>query len=155
MRLLLICVLALVASLGESASAADVPIVVSDAWMRATVPAQQSATVFMRITASADTTLTGAATPVAKLAELHSMTQEAGVMKMRPLERLPIRAGTTVALTPEGTHLMLTGLAHQIREGDVVPISLSFVDAQGRASRVDVAVKAGAVTAMGRAGKDP
>ena len=150
MRSILITIIAVLPAAGVAipASAADAPpIVVREAWLRATVPGQQATAAFMRIAASADTTLAGAATPIAKIAEIHTMSQDAGIMKMRAVDRLPIRGGTTLAMTPDGIHLMLMSLARPIRDGEVVPITLTFVDSAGRSRKIDVEAKARPLTA--------
>ena len=41
--------------------------------------------------------------------ELHESSEEGGIVRMRPLENLTIRAGETVSLAPGGKHLMLFG----------------------------------------------
>jgi copper(I)-binding protein len=52
------------------------------------------------------------------------MKMENGIMKMRPVPELSLAAGKPVDLKPGGFHIMLTGLKQQIREGDIVPLTL-------------------------------
>ena len=56
------------------------------AWSRATAPGQDSAMVDMSITSKQAATLVGFSSSVCKSAELHSMTHEGGVMKMREVK---------------------------------------------------------------------
>ena len=42
--------------------------------------------------------------------ELHTMTEENGVMKMRPLSAIEVKADAEASLQPGGMHLMLMGL---------------------------------------------
>lgn len=65
-------------------------------------------------------------TPVAASAELHSMTMNGNLMKMRPVPALDIPAGATVTLGTGGYHVMLVGLARPLVAGGEVPLTLTF-----------------------------
>ena len=95
------------------------------AWSRATAPGQDSAMVDMSITSKQAATLVGFASPACKSAELHSMTHEGGVMKMREVKEVALPAGQRVNLGESGYHLMLLGLKAPLKEGDVVPLTLN------------------------------
>jgi copper(I)-binding protein len=59
--------------------------------------------------------------------QLHSMTMEKGVMKMRAVEGgLEIRAGEAVKLKPSSTHLMFLNLKHPLEQGSTVAATLLF-----------------------------
>lgn len=100
-------------------------ITTSDAWGRATAPGQENGSVGVVITSKKDARLIAVSTPVAKTAEIHTMTMDNGVMQMRQLEFLPLPAGQPVTLGPGGDHLMLFGLKHPLREGDEIPLTLT------------------------------
>lgn len=74
--------------------------------------------------------LTGASTPVAKKAELHLMSMEGGVMKMRRVEKLDIPADSRVELAPGGYHIMLFGLDKPLKKGAKFPLTLTFEGAE-------------------------
>ena len=57
-------------------------VTVSDAWARAVVPGQMATGAFMRLTSATDATLVDAASPAAKIVEIHEMKMDGGVMKM-------------------------------------------------------------------------
>jgi copper(I)-binding protein len=57
--------------------------------------------------------------------ELHSMTLDGGVMRMRALPRIELPAGKTVNLAPNGLHLMLIDLKRPLKAGDKLPLVLS------------------------------
>src|SRR4051794_16946834 len=78
---------------------------VENAWARATVPGQTTGSVYVDLTSSTDAALVAAGTPVAARAELHSMTMDGGVMRMRGLPRVELPAGKTVKFTPGTMHL--------------------------------------------------
>lgn len=97
---------------------------VKDAWARGTTPAQKATGAFMEITSSEPAVLLSAASPVAGVVELHTMSMEGGVMKMRAIPKLDLPAGKGVKLAPGGNHVMLMDLKQQLKKGDVVPITL-------------------------------
>lgn len=113
-------------------------VTVTDAWVRGTVAGQQVTGAFMRLTSPADATLTGVASSTAKLAEIHEMKMEGGMMKMKAVDRLPLPAGKPVDLKPGGYHVMLFDLKQPLEEGDVVALTLSIEDKSGKKSTVEV-----------------
>ena len=63
----------------------------------------------------------------ARGAQLHEMTMEGDVMRMREVGGgIPIPAGGTVELAPGGLHVMFTGLAATLDEGARFPAILVF-----------------------------
>lgn len=60
--------------------------------------------------------------------EIHEMTMDGGVMKMRALDRLELAPNATFELKPGATHLMLVGPKHAIKPGDRVTVTLDGVD---------------------------
>ena len=71
--------------------------------------------------------LVAASSPAAGKVEIHEMTMQGGVMKMRELANgLPLEAGKTTSLAPGGYHLMLMGLKAPLKTGDKVPMTLTF-----------------------------
>jgi copper(I)-binding protein len=64
--------------------------------------------------------------PVAQSVELHSMTMEGTLMRMRAVPAIDIPAGGTVTLGTSGYHVMLTGLARPLAVNDEVPLTLTF-----------------------------
>jgi copper(I)-binding protein len=70
--------------------------------------------------------LLGASTPAAKAVELHTMTMDGNVMRMRAVKAIDIPAGGEVALATHGYHAMLVDLAKPLKEGERVPLTLRF-----------------------------
>lgn len=130
--------LALVLGLCLAFSARAQPVSVEQAWARATVPNQTSSGAFMRLTAKQDLTLIGARSPDAGIVEVHEMKMDDGIMRMRPVAALPIKAGQTLELKSGGYHLMMMDLKRQLKAGDTVALTLEFKSADGRVSTVDV-----------------
>ena len=125
---------------------------VKDAWVRSTVAGQKGSGAFMKITAQTSTQLVGLDSPVAGVAEVHEMTMEGDVMKMRALPVLDLPAGKTVELKPGGYHLMLMDLKQALAKGSTVPLTLRFRDAQGKESKLEIALPVSAAApAAGKA----
>ncbi|HCP31528.1 MAG TPA: transporter [Pseudomonas sp.] len=121
---------------------------VSEAWVRASVPHQQSTGAFMTITASGDSKLVSVASPVAKTVQVHEMTMNGDVMGMREVKAVPLPAGKPVTLDPNGLHVMLMGLNDQVKEGQQVPLTLTVQAADGTTESVAVQAQVRALTAQ-------
>jgi periplasmic copper chaperone A len=111
---------------------------ITDVWARATPGGAQAAAAYATVIAPAGDRLTGASTPAAQKAEIHSMSMDNGVMKMRSVEGLDLPAGQQVTLKPGGYHIMLTGLAKPLVEGQSFPLTLNFAKAGERQVTVNV-----------------
>ncbi|MEF8738563.1 MAG: hypothetical protein FAZ92_03312 [Accumulibacter sp.] len=120
-----------------AASAVHAQVRVEGAWARATVPSQSATGAFMRLTADKDVVLTGVSSPVARVVEVHEMSMDKDIMRMRAVDQLPLKAGQTNELKSGGLHIMMMGLKKQIKVGEVVPLTLSFKAADGRVSTVE------------------
>jgi copper(I)-binding protein len=66
------------------------------------------------------------------------MTMDGSVMKMRQVDGIDLPAGKAVSLKPGGYHIMLTGLAKPLKEGDTFPLILDFAKAGDRQVNVSV-----------------
>ena len=103
---------------------ANAQVTVNDAWVRATVSQQTVTGAFMQLTSAQDARLIEVRSPVAATVEMHKMEMVDNVMKMRALAELVLPAGKSVELKPGGYHLMLIDLKAQVKEGDLIPITL-------------------------------
>jgi len=111
---------------------------IDDAWVGATVPGQPVAAGYMTLSAQAPLRLLRIETPSAKVAQLHSMTSDGGIMRMRELGALDLPEGRLVKLQPGGVHLMLSGLNAPLREGQRVRLTLTVQDRVGKKSQYSV-----------------
>lgn len=121
-----------------AASAASAQVAVIDPWVRGVAPAQKSTGAFMQLRSVSDAALVGASTPAAKVVEIHQMRMDGGVMRMSAVDKLALPAGTTVKLEPGGYHVMLMGLVAPLKDGDTVPLALTFLHKDGTRSTMDV-----------------
>lgn len=124
------------------ASAVHAQVTVDGAWAPTTVPNQSATGAFMRLTAHKDVVLTGASSPVADIVEVHEMWMDKGIMRMRPADRVPLKAGQTIELKSGGLHVMMMDLKKQIKASERAPLTLSFTAADGRVSMVKVSATA-------------
>jgi hypothetical protein len=107
-------------------------ITVTEPWSRETAEGQNAGGAFMAIanTGTAADRLTGGSTPVAGRVEIHTMSMDGGVMRMRQLESgLEVPAGSVVTLKPGSFHVMLMDLKQPLKAGDKVPLTLTFMGA--------------------------
>jgi copper(I)-binding protein len=115
-------------------------VVVGDPWIRATVPAQKTAGAFLVLRSSAATRLVGVASPVAGRVEIHAMSMDGQMMRMRAVDGVDLPANRPVDLAGGGYHLMFLDLRRQLREGETVPLTLTFVAPDGKRENVAVGV---------------
>ncbi|MCX7684041.1 MAG: copper chaperone PCu(A)C [Acetobacteraceae bacterium] len=113
------------ASAPPAARAGDIAI--ASPWTRA-AGANANGAGFMLLsnTGSAPDRLVSAASPAARVVELHTHIREGEVMRMRPVPDIPIPPGETVRLQPGGLHVMLIGLTRPLERGQQVPLTLRF-----------------------------
>ena len=148
---LLLALLATGAS--TAASAEDYKIgnlQISQPWTRATPKGAAVAGGYFKITNTGTTPdrLLGGSTDVAKRLEVHEMSMDGGVMKMRELRNgLDIPPGATVELKPNSYHIMMQGLSRPLAKGQRVKASLTFEKAG--TGEVEFAVEAIGASAGG------
>jgi periplasmic copper chaperone A len=105
------------------------PIHVSEPWARATPKGASSGAAYMTITnnGTAPDRVNCVSSDVSATCQIHTMTMDNGVMKMRPAEGgLEIKPGETVTLKPSGSHVMLMDLKHPLAQGKMVEAMLQF-----------------------------
>jgi periplasmic copper chaperone A len=111
---------------------------ISDNWIRATAPGQAVGAAYMTLTSPQDSKLVYVETAAAGSVEIHNMTMENGVMKMRMLDELTLKANQAEKLAPGGFHLMLFDLKQQLKAGESATIKLCFKDNKGNITHQDV-----------------
>ncbi len=117
-------------------------------WARATAPQQKVGAAYVTLTSPADDRLMSASSPVAGRAEVHEMTMEGNVMRMREqTDGIALPAGKAVTLAPGGYHIMLTDLHKPLVAGQVIALQLRFQ----HAPPMDLEVKVAPIGAQGPA----
>lgn len=116
----------------ETTSPAAETLSVRDAWASPTPGGAQVSAGYLTIvngTAAADT-LVSATSPRATSVEVHEMSMDGVVMRMRQVTGgLTIQSGGEVALAPGGNHLMFMGVTQPFAEGESIPVTLTFANA--------------------------
>lgn len=77
-------------------------------------------------TGAEDDKLVSASSDVADKTEIHEMAEENGVMKMREVKSVDVKAGETVELKAGGYHIMLMGLKKPLKADEKFPMTLTF-----------------------------
>lgn len=115
-------------------------LAIDDPWIRAAPPGADVLAGYatLRNGADADITITGARSADFARVELHEMTMDGGMMRMRPLSGIAIPARRSVALAPGGTHLMLVEPKRALKLGDVVDLELLDASGAAHAARFEV-----------------
>jgi hypothetical protein len=96
---------------------------------RTTVPGQPSGAAYLSIENRGKTgdKLVSVDSPIAKSAQIHTMAMEGNMMKMREVDGIDLKPGSTIAMEPgNGYHIMLFGLKQPLKAGDTFPLMLTF-----------------------------
>lgn len=112
-------------SLAAAAQANDI-VSIENAWVRPTAAGQNVGAAYMTFNSSKDVTLIRATSDATAHVEIHSMSMKNGVMKMRMLETLTLKAGKPYRLAPGDFHLMLFDLKKPLTAGDFVHFEFIF-----------------------------
>ena len=71
--------------------------------------------------------LLGASSPIADKVEIHSMSMDGGIMRMRPVAGgITIPAKGKISFGPSGWHMMLVGLRKKLEAEEMEPMTLTF-----------------------------
>ena len=133
--------LLLAASLPIAAFAADTLLHINAPYVRLAPPGAVATGAFMRIVndSDKDRQLLQAESPVARRVELHSHVNDNGLMKMREVASIKIKAKGETELKPGSYHVMLIDMTQSLSEGEFVPITLRFDD--GSSQRIEAPVR--------------
>jgi periplasmic copper chaperone A len=149
--LVLAAALILIAGSGVAQTYKAGTIEIEQPWARATPKGATIGAGYMKITNTGtepDRFVGGSASFAGRL-EVHSMTMEQGVMKMREIkDGLEIKPGETVELKPGGYHMMFVGLKQPLKQGEDLTVTLKFA----KGGMVEVKYRVEAVGAGGPAG---
>lgn len=139
------------------AAADDAPVKlgnleITSAFTKAMLPGQPVGGGYLTVknNGPADDMLVSVASPAAGTVELHEMAMQGEVMRMRKLDTgIAIPAGKTVELTPGGLHLMFMKVKEPFKQGDKVPVTLTFE----KAGKMDITLPVEAAGPGGHAHK--
>ena len=97
-------------------------------WARATAPGASVAGGYMLIRnqGAAGDRLVGASSPASAKIELHVHINDNGVMKMREVPGYDVPGKGSFELKPGGAHLMFMNIKRPFKEGEKLPVKLTF-----------------------------
>lgn len=150
--LLQILLLTATALMSGNANAGNITI--ENAWARATAPGQDMGSVDLSITSKSAASLTGVSSTVCSTVELHRMTHEDGMMKMRQVDSIALGAGKTLSLSDAGYHLMLVGLKFPLEAGKRIPLTLTIRQNSGQVEHIQISAKIRGLTSHGEMSSD-
>ncbi|GAA4882147.1 copper chaperone PCu(A)C [Ferrimonas pelagia] len=113
--------------LALSSASAWAAVSVEDPHVRAMPPGVPNTAGYLILTSdSGSDRLLAAQCDGVKTTEIHTILEQDGVMKMRPVEAIVLPQGEAVALTQGGYHLMMMGLEQQPEIGQTLQCQLRF-----------------------------
>ena len=127
-----------IASILISACSKQDSIEIKNQWVRASNDGQDVSAAYMTIVSNEDTSLIAIDSDVADVIEIHSMSMENGVMKMRMLDTLDLIADKPTELSPGGFHLMLFDLKKPLAAGKEAHFTLHFKNKAGQEKTISV-----------------
>lgn len=97
-------------------------------WMRPVAGAGKTGGAYVTLAnkGRADDRLLRASSAAAEKVELHTHEHDGGVMRMRAVPAVAVKAGETVRFEPGGLHIMLIGLKAPPKLGEKLPLTLVF-----------------------------
>ena len=102
-------------------------ITIGHPYARATGAGQPTGGGFMKfVNGGGNDKLLSVSAEVSQAVEMHQMTMEGDVMKMRQVDGIELPASKTVELKPGGYHVMFIGLRAPLKVGDSFPVKLKF-----------------------------
>ncbi|MBX5009143.1 DUF1775 domain-containing protein [Rhizobium lentis] len=126
------------ASAGETINTGDLEI--SGGFAKVMLPGQPVGGGFFTVknNGKTDDRLVSVSSPASGEVQIHEMVTKDNVMRMRQLkEGLAIAAGQTVKLEPGNLHLMFQKVKTPFKQGDTVPVTLTFE----KAGKVDLVLQ--------------
>ncbi len=142
MRIIFQATLALALSVGGFAALAgdykQGDLSIEKPWARMTIKSRPAAG-YMKIHNMGNQAdkIVSASSSMAERIELHTMTMNEGVMRMRKVDHIEVPAKSAVELKAGGLHLMIFGLKHGMKPGATLPISVMFE----KAGKIDMEIK--------------
>jgi copper(I)-binding protein len=100
-------------------------------YTRSTPPGAVTAAAYLSVENKGRTAdrLLRAASPVAGLVELHSMSMDGNIMRMRAVPTVEVAPGAAVKFAPGSLHVMLQDLKRPLKKGERIPLTLTFAHA--------------------------
>lgn len=111
------------------ALASDKNIVkVTEAWAKPPLGTRPVGAAYLTLenTGKEEVSLVKATSPTVAEVEIHTMSMEGNIARMRKLSQVEVAPGQKVALEPGGIHMMLMGIKEPLKAGGHFPLTLVF-----------------------------
>ena len=120
-------------------------VAVEQPWARATPAGAKTGAAYATLINNGSSTdrLLGATTPAAEKVQFHKETEDKGISRMRELRTVEIGPQGKVVFKPGDMHIMLVGLKQPLKQGETIPLTLTFE----KAGKIDVKVSVARVGA--------
>jgi copper(I)-binding protein len=107
---------------------ANEAINITDGYIKESIPGSDITAAYMTLnnTGNKVITLQKITSLISDRIEIHEHSMANGMMRMRQVEDITIKAHNSVVLQPSGLHLMIFDLKKRVTEKDVVPLTLYF-----------------------------
>lgn len=132
---------AMLLALAGSAWASE-DVLVSNAWLRESVPGQSTVSLQLSLTSIKSAKLVAVSTPLADAVQIQILSPVGrGKMKAREVGSLRLLRRRTVVFGENNVALMLVGLKRELNEGDHVPVTLTVELAGKHIRKVETAAE--------------
>jgi copper(I)-binding protein len=131
----LLCALA---ALCTVSAASAVEVQVKNPWVRSAAEGQAATPAYVDLRSDTPLKLVGATSDWAQRIEIRAVELNDGLPVDRVVPALDVPAGTEFRLAPGGSYLALVDIKRGFGNGDFVPITLRFEDANHTAHTVDL-----------------
>lgn len=123
----------------EVTKAADV-ITIINPRIRAMPPGQKVTAMYMQLKNASTNNhdLVKVESDISNMIELHTHTNNDGVMSMGEVESIPLPANTTAEAKPGSYHVMIMGLKEDLKLGEKVDFNLTYKDGSSESINVEV-----------------
>jgi len=103
-------------------------ITVENGYIKASIPGSDITAAYMTLKNIGDKaiTLQKISSTISDRIEIHEHSMADGMMRMREVGEVVVNAKSNVVLQPSGLHLMIFSLKKQMKEQDVIPLTLTF-----------------------------
>jgi copper(I)-binding protein len=116
--------------ISESNNSNDNTLLITQAYIRATIPGTSISSSYMEIENRSDKaiSLLNVTSDILPRIEMHQHTMVNGMMRMGKLESIQIESNARVQLQPSGLHLMILDLETPLKPEQLVEFKLHFSD---------------------------
>jgi hypothetical protein len=101
---------------------------ISEGYIKANIPGSDVTAAYMEVINNSDSaiTLEKVTGTISNQIEIHEHSMADGMMKMRQVDNITIKANSSITLKPSGLHLMIFSLEQELSKKETVTLTLHF-----------------------------